>query len=257
MAREILIAGTDHLETIRRCDGYYEATQNGDGTFLGPLVITGSYEVSLGTGIRRALLSPILYNIARVEQKVSVLSHFSRLLRARVIEQLGTRDIPGDEVIESLIVIPRTNFGTLLAFHLGCQLVEAEKRITRPAGELQPPQYELVFERHRLEKGQRVAIFDDVGNNFTGVTKLITELGRLNSKIVAVICVVNRSGKTIQSLPCHGDIPIISLLDLPTPQYHQDDPLVAAALEQRNIFGDPKKHWDQLLAIMKRLNNPH
>lgn len=247
-----LCTSGDYLETIKRGDGYYEAVRDAQGKFLTPIILTGSYEVRSGSRVFGSYLSLIHYNLAPLEQNPHVVNHFSIALRDKVVEQLGNRQKSGDKTIDRLVVIPQTEFGIILAYHLGCGHAKPEKQVVRPATDHQLAQYELVFRRHRLERGQQVAIFDDVGNNFTGVYKLLTLLGQLHCQLVAVICIVNRSHQRCLPLPCYGDVPIISLLHRPTLQYRQDDPLVAAEFSKGNVEGDPKGSWYRLLAAMNQ-----
>jgi len=243
----------DVLELIKQNGGYYEAGRDSDGNFLTPLVVTGKQEVAAGSGLFQFLLSPAYYNLARLEQKPCVAMHLSRMVAAQVVESLGSSDKPGQEAFDCLLTIPRTTFGSSLAQLLEYpRYTEAEKRIIRPAGDFQPPDYDLILERHRLECGLGVAIFDDVGNNFTGVNKLLTLISQHRCNLVAVICVVNRSGQKKLPLPCHGDIPIVSLLELQAPQYHQDHSIGRMALSRRNVVVNPKKEWDRLLALMNQ-----
>ena len=77
--------------------------------------------------------------------------------------------------------------------------------------------------------------------------KALSLIERHGTRVLAIACAINRSfplAKTYRSKSGY-EIPIFSVVEVPTPQYRQDDPLVAEAIRQGNISWKPKTEWSR------------
>lgn len=130
-------------------------------------------------------------------------------------------------------------------FH-GCRHIFAEKTaqgivLGRYEGDIKP--------------GDQVVIGEELVNNASTTEKLIRLVEDAGGTVIGISCAINRSYPFRDTFTSDGraPIPIVSVIERPTPQYRQDDALIVAAVEAGNpIIWKPKYAWGQMAAAMKR-----
>ncbi|MBL7058230.1 hypothetical protein ISS03_02730, partial [Patescibacteria group bacterium] len=95
--------------------------------------------------------------------------------------------------------------------------------------------------------GDRVIIVEDLCNNFSTTSKLVNLIETLGGVVVGIACILNRS-------PGHiwFELPVMSVIHKPLPQYKQDDPEVAHLVRDGNVVWKPKHEWSKILAAMQK-----
>src|SRR3989344_3668274 len=113
----------------------------------------------------------------------------------------------------------------------------------------------LVFARHAIALGLRYAIVEDVCNNFSTTAELVKLIESCGGTVSVIVCLLNRS-LTVRKLftiaPGGSSYPVVSLVDVPIPEYRQDDPAVANDIAAGNVVLKPKNEWPRLMEAMAR-----
>ncbi len=222
--------------------GFYSCPKDIDGRRHGPLVAySGEYEPGkhwVGDGY---------YNFAKIEEHRDrkIIERFAADLAVRIQEQFGdTRiDWVAGMAMGGLFLAGK------LADQLNCQSVFIEKKITRLATSDSREQFEMVMKRHEIEVGSNGVIVEDVTNNFSATEKAQVVIHKKRANLLTVATAMNRSEVTTFK-GALGDLPVVSVIHIPTPEYRQDDPAVAEDVKAGNIVWKPKEHWDQLMTAM-------
>lgn len=243
----VMIHPNDHLETLKRCGGYYRCPTAPDAR-LGPLVgYAGKYKDA--SGAEKAYVGEVYYNFAMAEELPHVLDHYATCF---AVKNMGLL-LKG---IDLDILLGAPMGGILTAGALGRALLRrvvfAEKKVTAVATKEKREESILVLDRHAISAGKKVAVVEDVCNNFSTTEKIISLVEKAGSQVVAIFCWLNRSSVTEYEI---GEtvMPVVSLLHIPTAQYRQDDPYVSSAIETGNVVWKPKDEWKRLEQAM-RLN---
>ncbi len=229
----------DLVETLRRCNGYYQCPKGPNGQRLGPLVgYAGEYDTP--DGAKRHWVGDVYYNFARIEEYPHVLVTVAGQL-AGVVRAGGLGNV------DYVMGAPVGGFAValMLAWHLDCRYVFPEKKVVAVATADAREQSVLVFGRHEVESGTRVLVAEDVVNNFSTTDKACQLVARAGSSVVGIVCELNRSPRTSWE-----DLPVCSIQHLPTEQYQQDDPAVAADIAAGNVVWKPKDAWAKIVATM-------
>lgn len=241
----------DLMEALRACGGVYECPKDTSGKRLGPLVgYAGKYDA--GGGDMKAYVGDVYYNFAMAERRPSD-------VMSLCVAQLGERIsfwmalVQGNE-IDCFLGAPEG--GKALAYHMAwvtmSYYVFAEKKVTALATGTSREESKLVLDRHVIEPGWRVALTEDVCNNFSTTEKLIRLVKEKGATVAAIICAINRSmgpdGKVANFYMCGEDeVPVLTAVEIPTLQYRQDDPAVADDVAAGNVVWKPKDGWEKLL----------
>lgn len=106
---------------------------------------------------------------------------------------------------------------------------------------------ELIIERHEIRQGDRVAILEDVCNNFSTTEKAFSLITGAGAKFLCILCAVNRS--KMEYWQGHQVVPAIFK---PSEQYKQEDPAVANLIAAGKIAWKPKQQWGMLKAAMEK-----
>ncbi len=234
----VQMARGNHLETLRRCNGYYQCPRAQDGKRLGPLVgYAGKYDD--GTGAMKQWVGDVYYNFARAEEFHHVLDYFGRLL-AKIIAA-GTETLP-----DYIIGAPMGGLviGQAVARHLDRRYVFIEKKVLAVATEHKREESVLVWGRHEMVPGSTGILVEDVCNNFSTTESVVGLVADNGSEVVGVACELNRAQDGNW-----GSIPVHSLLHIPTAQYRQDDPAVADDVAKGNVVWKPKDEWARIVAL--------
>jgi len=237
---------------LENVGGVYVCRKDANGKRIGPLVgYAGKYDAG---GAMKSWVGEVYYNFAMVERWPVILGEFARNLAESISGRLG------ENMVDCCLGMPMG--GVALAFELarrtGARFAFAEKKVTAAATETAREQSDLVLDRHLIEPGQGVALVEDVCNNFSTVGKAVGRVEEKGASVIAVVCAINRAMDPTETGTVVHDysdgtgfcIPVISALDVPTAQFHQDDPFVAADVAADNIVWKPKDRWDHLQALM-------
>lgn len=228
-----------YLAALRDCGGYYNAPVDPQGTVLGPLVAySGRYKVE-GSDEERQWLGFRYFNLAMLEQYPHVAELFASGLAAVVQAAIPKLDCIVGVPDGGLII------GHNTARHLDVMYAGMQKKVVALATETSKEQTKLTLGRHNIEPGMLLGIGEDLTNNFSTTEKAIETAEATGGKVVAIICGLNRSQATE-----YNGLPVISLVHLPTPEYKQDDTMVAPWIEQPGVVWDVKPNWPQLKQTM-------
>lgn len=242
-SQEVLIIEKDVvLETLKRCQGYYKCPEAPEGKLLGPLVgYVGRYDD--GQGNMKQYVGKVYYNFARAEQYPHVLEHFARGLAHRLAQTVAFD-----------LVVGTPMGGILIAGDVSrltdSRRIFCEKKTVAPDSAAGREVTKLVVERHEIRHGDRVVVCEDLVNNLSTTEQVKALIEEHGGTLVAIACVLNRSPHCYFSAADAREIPIVSLLHLPTEQFRQDDPKVAFYIEAGQVLWKPKHRWAELKAAM-------
>ena len=229
------IVPDDHLETLRRCGGYYKCPKSPDGERLGPLVgYAGTYGEE-----GRHYVGDVYFNFAKAEVFPHVLNLFAITLARRFRAQ--------SIKVDCIMAAPMGGlaFGFALACRLDRRFIFAEKKVMAVATIGSREESKLELSRHELPDGANVVLVEDVCNNFSTTAKARALIEAAGAHLIGLACELNRSPE----ITWEG-LPVISLLHIPTEQYRQDDPKVAADIAASNVAWKPKNEWERLMTAM-------
>ncbi|MCX6724382.1 MAG: phosphoribosyltransferase [Candidatus Staskawiczbacteria bacterium] len=261
MKETIEIVATDHLKTLGNCGGYYSCPKDPSGKRLGPLVCyAGDYE--LPDGSRKKFVGDVYVNFAKAEPFPNVRRFFAGHLCNRLASPGILRGID----VFCGAPIGGYSLADAIGDYAGIPSIKAEKQVIEVKTATSKEVSEVIFGRHSVKAGQRVAIVEDVCNNFSTTLSLILKIEKLGAQVVAIVCFLNRS-LTLGDVYCPGAnvllrsgerrdmsafrIPVVSLVRLPINEWKQDDPAVAEDVAKNNVAWDPKKKdWERLMEAM-------
>lgn len=242
MNRPVIVQ--DVLATLKNCRGYYKYPKGEDGKRLGPLVgYAGTYDATHGE--KKHFVGEVYYNFAMAEQWPHVLQNFA--------ERLGRimRDCP-----EVSIVLGAPMGGIRLAGALGtsldCRVIFAEKKVTQAVTGGEREKSVLVVDRHEISEGDRVALIEDICNNFSTTEQLVDLVTNKGGRVTAIVCAINRSPFAEYTMhhPLLPVVPVVSLVHVPTQQWKQEDPEVREDVARGNVVWKAKPNWPMLEAAM-------
>jgi orotate phosphoribosyltransferase len=251
MSTRIEIAGDHHLETLRRCGGYYSCPKDNEGCRIGPLVgYAGNYE---DNGQQKQFVGEVYANFAKAEEHSNVLKFFAGCISSKLIAK-----ILHYEIVLCGAPIGGYALSVAIGLYLSCRVVKAEKKVTALATATKREQSDIIFSRHLVELGKRYVIVEDVCNNFSTTEKLINLIWLGGGEVLAIVCFLNRS-LTVEaqyySSTMSRDIPVMSLVHLPINEWKQNDPAVVNDITKNNVVWKPKHEWSRLMDAMKRKDN--
>ena len=247
-SQQVIISVRDHLETLQRCDGYYECPVDDDGLPTGLVVgYAGRYDdEKSGKSLQKVGL--VYYNFAKAEKYPHVLQHFTSVLATKIVETCLPYDI--------MLGAPMGGITTALslATHLNCQFGFAEKKVDAVATSETRERSHLVMDRHMVEPGDNVWIVEDVCNNFSTTAELYQLVRKAGAEVAGIACLLDRSDATTNRVFRLADgkewiLPELArpaMLRIPTKQYRQDDPMVAEAIVEGRVAWKPKDEWARL-----------
>jgi orotate phosphoribosyltransferase len=233
--------GFDLLGTMKGLDGYYECQNDADGKPLGPLVgYAGRYDA--GGSEMKQYVGTAYFNFSVVERHPLELNSLAEAMADKFVAEHHMD-------VSCVLGMPMGGLSLALAFSMayGCQYAFAEKKVTAFAKATSREESHLVLARHTLPKGGSIGIGEDVVNNFSTTAEAVKLVQEAGAEVSAIICAINRSGQTEWN-----GIPVISYVHRPTPQYRQDDPVVAELVEAGNVAWKPKNDWQRLMAAMNQ-----
>lgn len=237
----VSICPRDHLETMRRCGGFYQCPKDPDGARLGPLVgYAGKYTDKDGS--QKQWVGDVYANFAKAEQFPHILHHFAQAIEEKMKKMLPLIDIFCGAPIGGY------SFAQALGTVFDRRVIKAEKKVTALATAESREESVLVFGRHTIEIGDEVAIVEDVCNNFSTTDQLIELIIGAGGKVSVIVCLLNRS---LRYEDWYGPWPIISLVRMEISEYRQDDPEVISDVAKGNVVWKPKNEWPRLMEAME------
>lgn len=239
--------GENLLELGKRCNAVYVCPKVG-GMRKGSLVVYAGKD-SQG----RNLVGDIYFNFRRIEPHMEAVVVFAEEACDKICNQ-GLFDS-----FDTICGIPNggRTFGQMLAFVSGKRFVYADKK-PKPIEAGKKQEYEWDLSQFDFEKGERVAVAEDVFNNFQNTDNTLTEIAVTGAEVVLLVGALNRSpiyGTTYtpKSGPFAGrEIPVVASIRESYPEYTQDDPAVASDIAAGLIEFEVKKNWANLCAVMNQ-----
>lgn len=230
--------GEDLLELGKRCDAVYICPRNGSER-MGPLV---AYAGKDGRG--RNLVGDIYFNFRWIEAHPAAVEAFAEAACRKLRDQglLNSFD--------TICGIPHggRTFGQMLALITGKRFTYADKK-PRPTEAGKKQEYDWDLSQFEFEQGERVAVAEDVFNNFQNTNNTLATIALTGATAVLLVGALNRS--PVYDTAYHG-LPIIASIREAYPEYEQDDPAVARDIIDVGIEFEVKKHWARLRAAMQR-----
>lgn len=238
-----LIVRDNLLETLKKCQGYYQCPKDEFGKFVGPLVgYAGTYRNTDDEDFH--FVGAEYYNFSRADQWPAVLEEF-------VVEVAGK---VYDLDIEPTVILGApwagVKFSQAVAHVFDCRHIFAEKKPIIGWKGFEPKIVEeIVLSRYEINPGDRVFIGEELVNNCSTTAKLIKLVEDAGGEVIGIMCAINRSYPFFDQ---YEGIPIISAIEQPTPQYRQDESEVAELVKTGDVIWKPKiDHWPQLQKIME------
>lgn len=234
----IPIPGEDLLELGKRCNAVYVCPKVGS-VRKGPLV---AYAGKDSKGCN--LVGDIYFNFRRIEVHLKAVMAFAEVACQKLRDQ-GLIDS-----FDTVCGIPQggRTFGQMLALVAGKRFAYADKKpkLTK-AGKKQ--EYSWDLSQFDFEQGERVAIAEDVYNNFQNTDNTLAEIAVTGANIVLLVGALNRSPfyDTI-----YNGLPVIASIREAYPEFEQDDPAVAADIAAGRLELEVKKNWSRLVAAMQQ-----
>ena len=233
-----LIVPDDFLKTLENCEGHYMCPMDAmNGSLYGPVVgYAGEYDAA--DGAKKKWVGLTYYNFSKADPYPAVLTFFAQAMADRLTERKMVPDL--------IVGAPwaGVKFSQEVARILGCRHIFAEKKgddiiLGRYEGEINP--------------GERVLVGEELVNNLSTTGKLINLIEEASGIVIGISCAINRSypgTKIFWDAPRKDPLPIIGVIEIPTLQYKQDDPVVAEAVAAGNVVWKPKYAWDRMKAAM-------
>jgi len=238
---ELVTMSSDHLETLKRCGGYYKCPKDNNGKRLGPLVgYAGKYQDD--NGAEKHWVGEIYANFAKAEEYPHILYHYA-------IETKIPLDVLKKTDTFCGAPIGGYDFSKMLGLAYDLRAIKAEKKVTALATDNSREQSIIIFARHEVKSGEKFTIVEDVCNNFSTTELLIDLIEKSGGHVTAIACLLNRS-LTVESIfkTKNGqEVPVISLVRLPIQEYKQNDPYVSEDVKNNNIVWKPKDEWNRLM----------
>lgn len=236
----IPLPGEDLLELGKRCKAVYVCPKDG-GKRIGPLVVYAGKD-SQG----RNLVGDIYFNFRRIEVHPKAVVAFAEVACQKLWEQ-GRIDS-----FDTVCGIPQggRTFGQMLALVAGKRFAYADKK-PKPTETGKKQEYTWDLSQFDFEQGERVAIAEDVYNNFQNTDSTLTEVAVTGANIVLLVGALNRSPvyDTTYTTKKLQILPVIASIREAYPEFEQDDPAVAADIAAGNVEFEVKKNWAKLMGM--------
>jgi len=226
--------------------GYYDCPKDINGKRLGKLVgYAGTYDTPEGP---KHYLGERYWNFPRgAERDPLVMSEYVQTVVAQLRDRTF-REQYGE--IDCAFGLPQGGLipAYEIARYYGCNYSCADKEILELKTANSREKSRLVLGRHTIEPGWKVGIVDDLGNNFSNTDKAIQLVEERGGIVTMIIYMINRSPQGLTVWEYQGrKILVTQAVLIPTPEYRQDDPYVAADVAAGNVVWKPKDNWDSLL----------
>lgn len=222
----------------------------GKNRWLTPLTGYAGTYITKGKKLQRVGVH--YFNVSGVERDPILLPLFGASIAH------GIDDLVDDDTVLLCLPYGGLAVGTAAFLNLGKgKHIFAEKITTALATGTLREQTEIALKRHRIKKGDRVIVIDDVANGFSTLDDILQMLIDAGVEIIAYACALNRSPKFREvyiSKKLGIEIPIRAAINKPYPQFTQGHYLVKQHLKNGGkLILKPKfEDWDGLIAQMKQ-----
>lgn len=236
--------GETLLELAKACDAVYICPKEGSWR-KGPLV---AYAGKDSKG--RNLVGDIYFNFRKIESHPEVVTVFAEAARKKLSDK-GLLD-----TFDTVCGIPHggRTFGQELARITGKRFAYADKRL-KPTEAGRKQEYTWDLSQFEFEEGERVAVADDVFNNFQNTDNTLSAIADTGARVILLVGALNRSPVYEEFYtPANGGttFPVVASVREAYPEYQQDDPEVAADIAAGRLELDVKRNWRQLCAFMNQ-----
>lgn len=230
--------GEDLLELGKRCNAIYICPKVGS-LRKGPLV---AYAGKDGQG--RNLVGDIYFNFRRIEAHPKAVMAFAEAAYQKLCNQ-GLID-----TFDTVCGIPQggRTFGQILALVAGKRFAYADKK-PKPTAAGKKQEYTWDLSQFDFEPGERVAIAEDVYNNFQNTDSTLAAIATSGAEIVLLVGALNRS-PIYDSI--YKGLPVIASIREAYPEYEQGDPEVIEDIAAGRLEIEVKKNWSRLYAAMQK-----
>ncbi|TSD02113.1 MAG: Uncharacterized protein Athens071425_132 [Parcubacteria group bacterium Athens0714_25] len=230
--------GEDLLELGKRCGAVYVCPKVGSQR-KGPLVVYAGKDAK-----GRNLVGDIYFNFRRIEVHPKAVEAFAEAAYQKLCDQ----DLL--DSFDTICGIPQggRTFGQMLALVAGKRFAYADKK-PKPTEVGKKQEYSWDLSQFDFEQGERVAIAEDVYNNFQNTDNTLAEIAVTGVNIVLLVGAFNRS--PIYDTTYKG-LPVIASIREAYLEYEQDDPAVVADIEAGRLELEVKKNWARLCATMEQ-----
>jgi orotate phosphoribosyltransferase len=239
----LLLVPGDPLATLVNFQGYYRCPEDEQGRFKGPLVAyAGTYPSPTG---EKNFAGNTYFNFAVIEQHPRVLEYFAKLMVTRI------RSFQKDYMIkvDCLVGVPSggVKIAQAVARLLDIPGICLEREVTALKTATEKEKFNLVFRRNDgvIKRGDHILLFEDLCNNFKTTQKAVDVIAAAGGDLIGVACIANRSDEKVWE-----KVPVLAGIEVPSPQYKQEDPVVADLIAEGKLSTDPKKDWAMLKASM-------
>lgn len=224
------------LKLGARCGAVYVCPKDSSGRRKGPLVAYAGKDSS-----GRNLVGELYFNFRRIEPHLEVVGAFAETAYIKILKA----DLTGFDTVCGIPNGGRT-LGQELARISGRRFVYAEKEPKQTeAGKKQ--EYTWNLSQFEFEPGERLAVVEDVFNNFQNTNNTLAEIEKTGAQVVMLVGALNRS--PVYDTAYKG-LPVIASIREAYPEYRQDDPAVADDINAGLLEKDVKKNWSRLMAAM-------
>lgn len=230
--------GENLLALGKRCSAVYVCPKVGSQR-MGPMVVYAGKDDK-----GRNLVGDIYFNFRRIEVHPKAVERFAET----ACQKLSDQDLL--DSFDTFCGLPQggRTLGQMLALVAGKRFVYADKK-PKPTEAGKKQEYTWDLSQFDLEQGERVAIAEDVFNNFQNTDSTLAEIAATGAKVVLLVGALNRS--PIHDATYKG-LPVIASIREAYPEYEQDDPEVAADIAAGRLELEVKKNWPRLQAIMEK-----
>lgn len=240
---------------LQLMDNCYICPKGNNGKRLGPLV---GYAGTYGDEGKH-YVGDIYLNFAVVEEYAFILRHLAVRLHNKLGQYTNLRIS-----VDAFCGAPEGGkaLAQVLSTHnFTSRYVYPDRKVIKAATANSREESKFIWGRHQVNPGEKVAIVEDLNNNFSTTDELIDLVISAGAEVVAIVSFYNRSvtvtGNSYKYVPKSGtqdegatEIPIITLKSNPILQYKQDDPFVAEDVRAGNVIWKPKPDWPKLAAAM-------
>ena len=192
----------------------------------------------------RNLVGDIYFNFRRIEAHPKAVEAFAEA----VCQKLRDQELL--DIFDTVCGIPHggRTFGQMLALIAGKRFAYADKK-PKPTEAGKKQEYTWDLSQFDFEEGERIAVAEDVFNNFQNTDNTLVEITVTGANIVLLVGALNRS-------PAHRTtymaVPVIASISEAYPEFEQDDPAVAADIAAGKLELEVKKNWARLVAAMQQ-----
>lgn len=238
--------GEDLISLATRCNALYICPKTADRRRKGPLVPYAGKDTGGAN-----FVGDIYFNFRRIEPNPKVVMAFAETVRRQITEEELLYEF------DTIVGIPNggRTFGQALAYAANKRFVYPEK-VPKETEFGKKQEYDWDFSQFDFEEGERVAIAEDVFNNFQNTDHTLNTIAMTGAIPVLLVGALNRSmiyrsSYTSKIEMFSGkDLRIVASINKSYPEYRQDDPDVAADVAAGNVEWQVKKNWARLRAAM-------